>query len=53
VYKFIIVTDPDTAPGFRLAGVEVMEIPDPGEAAALLPTQLARGDTGNIEMNED
>ena len=53
MYKFIIVTDPDTAPGFRLAGVDVIEIPDPSGAAQLLPSLLARDDTGIIAMNEE
>ncbi len=53
MYKFIIVTDPDTAPGFRLAGVDVMEIPDPSEAPVLLPPLLNRDDTGIIAVNEE
>jgi V/A-type H+/Na+-transporting ATPase subunit F len=53
VYKFIVVTDPDTAPGFRLAGVDVMEIQNSEEVRALLPSLLLRDDTGIIAINED
>jgi V/A-type H+-transporting ATPase subunit F len=53
VYKFIVVTDPDTAPGFRLAGVDVMEIHDSEEVHALLPSLLLKDDTGIIAINED
>ncbi len=53
MYKFVIVTDPDTATGFRLAGVDVLEIPNPGEVTALLPSLLLRDDTGIIAMNEE
>ncbi|HII76975.1 MAG TPA: V-type ATP synthase subunit F [Methanolinea sp.] len=53
MYKFIVVTDPDTAPGFRLAGVDVMEIHDSEEVHALLPSLLLKDDTGIIAINED
>lgn len=53
MYKFIVVTDPDTAPGFRLAGVEVLEVQDLVEAGKLLPTLLHRDDTGIIAVNEE
>ena len=53
MYKFIVVTDPDTAPGFRLAGVDVLEVPGPDEARKLLPSLLLRDDTGIIAMNEE
>jgi len=53
MYKFIVVTDPDTAPGFRLAGVEVLEVPDMVEAGKLLPSLLLRDDTGIIAVNEE
>jgi V/A-type H+-transporting ATPase subunit F len=53
MYKFIVVTDPDTAPGFRLAGVDVIEVPaneDPGKIIAPL---LYRDDTGIVAVNEE
>jgi V/A-type H+/Na+-transporting ATPase subunit F len=53
VYKFIVVTDPDTAPGFRLAGVDVMEIHNSEEVRVLLPSLLLKDDTGIIAINED
>jgi V/A-type H+-transporting ATPase subunit F len=53
VYKFIVVTDPDTAPGFRLAGVDVIEIQNSEEVRALLPSLLLKDDTGIIAINED
>ena len=53
MYKFIVVTDPDTAPGFRLAGVDVIEIQNSEEVRALLPSLLLKDDTGIIAINED
>jgi len=53
MYKCMVITDPDTAPGFRLAGVEVIELADPKEAGKLLSSLLYRDDTGIIAMNED
>jgi V/A-type H+/Na+-transporting ATPase subunit F len=53
VYKFIVVTDSDSAPGFRLAGVDVMEIQNSEEVRALLPSLLLKDDTGIIAINED
>jgi V/A-type H+-transporting ATPase subunit F len=53
MYRFVVVTDPDTAPGFRLAGVEVLEISDQKEARKLLPTLLLKDDTGIVAVNED
>ena len=53
MYKFIVVTDPDTAPGFRLAGVDVMEIHNSEEVRTLLPSLLLKDDTGIIAINED
>lgn len=53
MYKCMVVTDPETAIGFRLAGLEVIELIDPKEASALLSSLLYRDDTGIIAMNED
>ncbi|MGB4235827.1 MAG: V-type ATP synthase subunit F [Methanoregulaceae archaeon] len=53
MYKFIVVTDPDTASGFRLAGVDVMEIHNSEEISAILPSLLLKDDTGIIAINED
>jgi V/A-type H+-transporting ATPase subunit F len=43
MYKFIVVTDPDSAPGFRLAGVDVLE------ASSL----DYKDDTGIIAISQD
>ncbi|MDD1673322.1 MAG: V-type ATP synthase subunit F [Methanomicrobiales archaeon] len=53
MYKFVVVTDPDTAPGFRLAGVDVVEVPNPDEAAKILTALLHRDDTGIVAVNEE
>lgn len=53
MYKFMVVTDPDTAAGFRLAGVEVIEASDPQEARRVIPPLLHRDDTGIIAVSED
>jgi V/A-type H+-transporting ATPase subunit F len=53
VYKFIVVTDPDNATGFRLAGIDVMEIQNTEEVRTLLPSLLLKDDTGIIAINED
>jgi V/A-type H+-transporting ATPase subunit F len=53
VYKFIVVTDTDTATGFRLAGIDVMEIQDSEEVRTLLPSLLLKDDTGIIAINEE
>ncbi|MDG6256608.1 MAG: V-type ATP synthase subunit F [Methanomicrobiaceae archaeon] len=53
MYKFVVVTDPDTAPGFRLAGVDVLEIATLEEARTVLPTLLLKDDTGIVAVNED
>jgi V/A-type H+-transporting ATPase subunit F len=53
MYRFIVVTDPDTAAGFRLSGVEVMEAADFQEARKIIPPLLLRDDTGIIAVNEE
>ncbi len=53
MYRFIVVTDPDTAPGFRLAGVEVIEAADSLDAKKIIPPLLLRDDTGIIAVNEE
>ncbi len=47
-----VVTDPETATGFRLAGVEVREAESASAALAHLKTLLT-GDYGLIAVNED
>jgi V/A-type H+-transporting ATPase subunit F len=53
MYKFVVVTDPDTAAGFRLSGVDVIEISDVDEVKKILPDLLLKDDTGIIALNED
>jgi len=53
MYKFMVVTDADTAAGFRLAGVEVIEVNTPDQAKKVIPELLFRDDTGIIVINED
>jgi len=53
MYKFIVVTDPETAAGFRLAGAEVIEAADAQEAKKIIPPLFHRDDIGIIAVNED
>lgn len=53
MYRFIVVTDQDTAVGFRLAGVDVVEAGSPEEARAKIASLSARDDTGILAVNED
>lgn len=53
MYKFVVVTDPDTAPGFRLAGVDVVEASSVEEAKKIIPSLLFKDDTGIVAVNED
>ena len=53
MYKFLVVTDPDTAPGFRLAGVEVMEASSQEEARRVLNALVFKDDTGIVAVNEE
>jgi len=53
MYKFIVVTDPDLASGFRLAGVEVLEACDVAEAKKIISSLVYRDDTGIVAVNEE
>jgi V/A-type H+-transporting ATPase subunit F len=53
VYKFVVVTDPDSAPGFRLAGVDVIEASNLDEAKKIIPRLIFKDDTGIIAISED
>jgi V/A-type H+-transporting ATPase subunit F len=52
LYRLAIITDPETATGFRLAGVEVREAATPQDALEHLRTLLPL-DYGLIAVNED
>jgi len=52
MYKVAVITDPETATGFRLAGVEVRETDTPERALELIREFTAAG-YGLIAVNED
>lgn len=49
----IVVTDPDTALGFRLAGVEVIEVSTQEEATKQLGRLLKEKETGIVIYNQE
>ncbi|MDR7483205.1 MAG: V-type ATP synthase subunit F [Armatimonadota bacterium] len=51
MYRFGVITDPETATGFRLAGVEVHEAATPQEALEHL-RQFVALDYGLVAINE-
>jgi V/A-type H+/Na+-transporting ATPase subunit F len=51
--KLIILTDPDTADGFRLAGVDVYAAESPEEARAILGPLLNDDSSGIVALNEE
>jgi len=53
MYRFIVVTDPDTSPGFRLAGVEVREAVDIRSAHEIISSLVYQDDTGIVAVNEE
>jgi len=52
LYKVAVITDSETATGFRLAGVEVREASTPAEALDLIRQYTAAG-YGLLAVNED
>jgi V/A-type H+/Na+-transporting ATPase subunit F len=52
MYKVAVITDAETATGFRLAGVEVREADTPERALELIREYTAAG-YGLIAVNED
>jgi len=52
MYKVVVLTDPDTAYGFRLAGVDVYEAEDPAEAKREINRLLEDENTGILAVNE-
>ncbi len=52
MYKVAVITDSETATGFRLAGVEVREASTPAEALDLIRQYTAAG-YGLLAVNED
>lgn len=53
MYKFVVVTDPESASGFRLAGVEVLEASTLDEAKKIIPPLVLKDDTGIVAISED
>lgn len=53
MYKIIVVTDPDSAPGFRLAGADVLEASSLDEARKIIPPLMYQDDTGIVAISED
>ncbi len=51
--RLTVITDPDTAMGFRLAGVEVTEATGATDAAERLLTVLQAKESGIVIYNED
>jgi V/A-type H+-transporting ATPase subunit F len=49
--RIAVLTDPETATGFRLAGVEVFEADTPHSALEIL-LSLVSGDYGLVAVNE-
>ena len=52
MFKVAVITDAETATGFRLAGVEVREAGSPEEALATIRELTAAG-YGMLAVNED
>lgn len=53
MYKFIVITDPESGDGFRLAGATVMEATSPEEAERLITGILDADDVGIVAVRED
>jgi V/A-type H+-transporting ATPase subunit F len=53
MFKFVVVTDSGRASGFRLAGAEVIEAEDAGQARGLIPPLLYKDDIGIVAVNEE
>lgn len=52
MHKVAVITDSETATGFRLAGVEVREVSSPQQALEQLRSLLTQ-DYGVVAVNED
>jgi len=52
LYKAIVITDPETADGFRLAGVSVVEVENADEAREKIKGFLDDPDAGILAVNE-
>jgi V/A-type H+-transporting ATPase subunit F len=52
LYRVVVLTDPDTADGFRLAGVDVEVVESPEQGRRALTNLLDDDSTGIIAINE-
>ena len=52
MYKLIVLTDPDTADGFGLAGVDVVIADSPEEARRRLNSLIDDDESGIVAVNE-
>jgi len=52
LYKLIVLTDPDNADGFRLAGVDVVIVEDDDQLPERLNRLMDDDDSGIIVINE-
>lgn len=53
MYKFVAVTDPESAPGFRLAGVDAYEADSPEKAREIILSLSTKEDTGIVAVSEE
>ncbi len=53
MHKFVVVTDRDSAAGFRLAGVDAYEAAGPDEAKVIITSLIHKDDTGIVAVSED
>ncbi|BAI62361.1 A-type ATP synthase subunit F [Methanocella paludicola SANAE] len=53
MHRFVVVTDRDSAIGFRLAGVDAFEASGPQEAREVISSLVKKGDTGIMAVNEE
>ena len=53
MFKFVVVTDKDTASGFRLAGVDAFEASGPEDARNIITSLVHKDDTGIIAVDEE
>lgn len=53
MFKVVVITDPESATGFRLAGSDVLEVEDSYEASQVLSSLLHEEETGIIAIRED
>lgn len=52
MYRVVVITDPETATGFRLAGVEVREVTSPQQTLEQLRSMVTQ-DYGVVAINQD